>query len=239
MPVITFESGTLTKSVKEKLIQNLTDISAEITGISKDLFFISIKEIPDEGIAVGGVTVRELKERFNAAKKVPKVQNSTIDDIDEIFRLYEIATEFQKTKECVVWPTFEPSLVKTEISENRQWKLINDNQIACIWATTFDDPQIWEEKNEEPALYIHRIATNPEFRGHKLVAEIVEWAKKYAIEHNKRFIRMDTVGENKKLVSYYESCGFRYLGLSQLKNTSELPAHYHNATVSLFEIHLS
>ena len=50
--------------------------------------------------------------------------NSTIKDIDEIFRLYKIATEYQRAKKTVVvWPEFERQLVETEIAENRQWKL--------------------------------------------------------------------------------------------------------------------
>ncbi|WP_436807195.1 GNAT family N-acetyltransferase [Chryseobacterium sp. DT-3] len=88
-------------------------------------------------------------------------------------------------------------------------------------------------------LYIHRIATNPEFRGRNMVSEIVSWAKKYSKEHNKRFIRMDTVGENTPLINYYKKCGFAFLGLVQLKDTDGLPGHYHNAELSLFEIDLS
>jgi len=49
---------------------------------------------------------------------------------------------------------------------------------------------------------------------------------------------MDTVGENKGLISYYQKCGFNFLELLQLKNTDGLPAHYHNAIVSLFQIAL-
>ena len=58
----------------------------------------------------------------------------------------------------------------------------------------------------------------------------------FAKENNKQFIRMDTVGENKKLIGYYQKCGFSFLGLFQLTNTETLPLHYHNATVSLFEM---
>ncbi|CAO3452544.1 MULTISPECIES: 4-oxalocrotonate tautomerase DmpI [unclassified Azospirillum] len=64
MPVIVFESGALTKEVKAELIQQLTDISVKITGIPKELFLVSIHELPDEDIAVGGVTVKELKQRL-------------------------------------------------------------------------------------------------------------------------------------------------------------------------------
>ena len=64
MPVIVFESGELKKEVKAELIQQLTDVSAKVTGIPKELFFVSIHELPDEDIAVGGVTVKELKQRL-------------------------------------------------------------------------------------------------------------------------------------------------------------------------------
>jgi ribosomal protein S18 acetylase RimI-like enzyme len=105
-------------------------------------------------------------------------------------------------------------------------------------ATTFSDPQIWEERNNDSAVYIHRIATNPEFRGQNLVGHILEWAKKFALENKKRFIRMDTVGENPGLINYYTKFGFDFLGLSKLQNTGGLPAHYDNATVSLFQFEL-
>ena len=64
----------------------------------------------------------------------------------------------------------------------------------------------------------------------------MEWSKKYADENEKRFIRMDTVGENKGLINYYQKCGFDYLGLLKLKNTANLPIHYHDATVCLFQM---
>jgi GNAT superfamily N-acetyltransferase len=166
------------------------------------------------------------------------IQNATSTDIGEIFRLYKIATDFQKSKYIIHWPEFEVDLVQTEISENRQWKIIIDNKIACVWATTFNDPQIWEERNNDPAVYIHRIATNPEFRGQNLVGHIVVWAKQYALRNKKGFIRLDTVGENPGLITYYTKCGFDFLGLLKLQNTEGLPAHYDNATVSLFQIGL-
>lgn len=167
-----------------------------------------------------------------------EIQNSANKDIQEIFRLYNIATDFQKSKFIVHWPEFELSLVQTEIDENRQWKIIIDGKIACVWATTFNDPQIWEERNHDPSVYIHRIAVNPEFRGQNLVQQIAEWAKQYALSNEKRFVRMDTVGENTGLINYYTKCGFEFLGLLKLQNTEGLPAHYDNATVSLFQIEI-
>lgn len=62
MPYISFESGQLEPHIKEKLIQKLTEVSVEITGIPKELFLVSIKELPDDNIAVGGKTVTILKQ---------------------------------------------------------------------------------------------------------------------------------------------------------------------------------
>jgi ribosomal protein S18 acetylase RimI-like enzyme len=166
-----------------------------------------------------------------------EIQNSNINDINEIYRLYGLASAYQKAKQTVVvWPEFERSLIETEIAENRQWKLIIDGSVACVWATTFSDAQIWEDKNQDPAVYIHRIATNPDFRGHHFVQIILDWAKEYAKRHEKKFVRLDTLGNNTRLIELYTSAGFNFLGLFDLKNTSELPEHYQDAPACLFEI---
>lgn len=163
------------------------------------------------------------------------IQNSTLADIEEIFRLYTIATNFQKSKFFVHWPEFKRELIETEVRENRQWKIIIDDQIACIWATTFSDPQIWGERNGDPAVYIHRIATNSDFRGNHFVKRIVEWAEQYAREHGKKYIRMDTIGENRGLIEHYQKCGFEYLGYYKLDSIDGLPEHYALADACLFE----
>jgi len=167
-----------------------------------------------------------------------KIINSTPDDIDEIFRLYKIASDYQKTKYIVHFPEFERELVETEIKEKRQWKISIDNNFACIFATTFSDPLIWEEKDKGDSVYIHRIATNSDYRGNNFVGDIVVWAKGYAKENNKKFIRLDTVGDNKKLIEHYKKCGFTFLGLKELINTKGLPEHYNLGTIALFEITL-
>jgi ribosomal protein S18 acetylase RimI-like enzyme len=142
----------------------------------------------------------------------------------------------QKIKGAVVWPQFDKAFIEKEILNKEQWKITIDDQVACVWSTTFSDSQIWGERNDDPSVYIHRIAANPHFRGCNMVSEIVTWSRNYARENNKKFVRMDTVGENKGLITYYQKCGFDFLGLLPLKNTESLPAHYHNATVSLFQI---
>jgi ribosomal protein S18 acetylase RimI-like enzyme len=168
-----------------------------------------------------------------------KIENSTEDDINEIFRLYTAAAAHQaRVKATVVWPHFKRQLVASEITEKRQWKLLLDNQIACVWAITFEDEQIWEERNADSAIYIHRIATNPDFRGQNFVATIVDWAKSYAYSLGKAYVRLDTIGENTRLIRHYTNAGFDFLGMFDMKNTEGLPEHYQSGQVALFEIKL-
>ena len=167
------------------------------------------------------------------------ITNSNLDDITEIFRLYQLARDFQKIQFPEnLWPEFDRDFIATEVIENRQFKIVNDNKIACIWAITYNDADIWEEKENNDAIYIHRIATNPEFRGNNFVQMIADWSKDFARKENKKFVRMDTCGQNDRLINHYKNCGFEFLGMKKLKNSSGLQAHYHNADVCFFEIEL-
>ncbi|WP_216656241.1 hypothetical protein [Campylobacter sp. RM16188] len=44
-------------------------------------------------------------------------------------------------------------VLETEIKENRRFNIKIEGKIACIWAITFDDAQIWQERNADAAIY--------------------------------------------------------------------------------------
>ena len=125
-----------------------------------------------------------------------KIENSNLTDLIKIFDLYKIATDYMKSKNQVYWPVFSKELIINEIEENRQWKLLINGQIAFIWSTALNDELIWGNKSKEPSLYIHRIATNPEFRGQNLVKKLIDWANEFGKKKKIKYIRMDTVGLN-------------------------------------------
>ena len=167
-----------------------------------------------------------------------KILNSTPADIDTIFELYDQATAYQRLHTTRYWLGFNRALVEEEILAKRQWKVVKEEVIACVFVTGFSDPHIWKEKDADPAVYLHRIATHPAFRGQGLVKEIVEWTKRYARENGKKFIRMDTGSGNDKLNNYYISCGFNYLGTTGIHPDADLPLHYKKGDYSLFEMEL-
>lgn len=65
MPFIAFESAQLSPEIKERLIERLTDVSVELTGIPKELFLVSIREQSDDNIAVGGKSIKKIKQELS------------------------------------------------------------------------------------------------------------------------------------------------------------------------------
>ncbi len=165
-----------------------------------------------------------------------QIINSTEADINTIFKFYDWAIAYQKTKFNKHWQGFDLELVVKEVSENRQWKMIVDGEIVCVFAITFNDEIIWGEIDKQPSIYIHRIVTHPNYRGKNYVKNIVEWAKIYGKENNRQFIRLDTWGDNEKLIEHYVNGGFTFLGLSDEMKSETLPKHYDSLRLSLFEI---
>jgi RimJ/RimL family protein N-acetyltransferase len=167
------------------------------------------------------------------------IENSNLSDVSKIFELYSMATAYMKSKNQVHWPEFSKELINHEIEEKRQWKLVIDGHIACIWAIDFNDDLIWGDKNNDPSIYIHRITTNPSFRGQNLVKQLIDWANDFGKSKDLQYIRMDTVGMNHGLINHYARIGFQFLGTKKLENTDRLPAHYKDGEVCFFQKEIS
>lgn len=164
-----------------------------------------------------------------------KILNCNIRDIDNIFEMYADATKYQKERVTDYWPKFSEKMVKAEIINKKHFKLMINENIACIWCITFNDPLIWGNKNNNESIYFHRIAAHKNYRGKNYIKKIITWGKKYAKKNNKKYLRLDTVGHNRKLIEYYTKFGFKFLGLTKLSASKELPDHYQRASVCLFE----
>ena len=168
-----------------------------------------------------------------------EIKNCLIGDVDEILLLYEAARNLQIQQKMVIWPSFEKAFIEKEIMEKRQWKLVTGDLIACNWAITFEDKEIWGQKDKNDSIYIHRICNNPTLRGNRYIDTIIDWAVKYAGQINKQFVRLDTLGNNTRLIQHYTSAGMKFLGMVTLTDTENLPGHYQKEpNCCLFEIDL-
>ena len=64
MPLITIEGGYLTQKQKNELIEKITKIASDVMHIPHKFFFVSIKELPDENIGIGGKTIDKIKSEY-------------------------------------------------------------------------------------------------------------------------------------------------------------------------------
>ena len=168
-----------------------------------------------------------------------EIMSSTIDDIDKIFCLYDDAIEYQKKVFTKQWEGFERNLIERELREHRQWKIVINDEVAAIFAISFNDKLLWKENDDQPSIYIHRIVTHSKFRGAAFMLTIIDWAKQYAKKKEKNFIRMDTWGDNQRLIDYYVKCGFTHIDTVPIIKTDSLPSHYKfNETLALLEIRI-
>lgn len=158
--------------------------------------------------------------------------------IERILKLYDEAIEFQKTVFDKHWLGFDRAKVLVEIAEGRLWRIDEDNETACIFSVAYEDPFIWGAYSGHRSMYIHRIVTSRRFRGRGYVRAITNWSKMHAAEKGLRFVRMDTWGDNQRLIAYYQECGFEFVGLMSPEPSQALPKHYEGISLSLFEIDL-
>ena len=162
---------------------------------------------------------------------------STVEDINEIFSIYESASKLQREKGQEAWKGFERSLVIKEIEEGRLWKIMADNQMAGVFSLNLHKENIWANHQPEFVFYIHRIAKRSGTKI-KLLDEILPWAKNFASSKGLKYLRLDTFGNNKELVGHYMRSGFRLKEVIRTDNDHNLPLHYQNASLALLELEL-
>lgn len=166
---------------------------------------------------------------------------TAIDDLPAIRELFMAAIGYQKEKFGKHWHGLNEPVLLREIGEGMHWKIVEGGQIAAFFSIALDDALIWDERNADPAIYLHRIVTNPAFRGKGYVRHITEWAIEYGRAAGLRFVRLDTDRANARLNDYYRECGYTFCGIKVFHdvNDSRVPRHYFGSGLSLYEIRIS
>ncbi|CAL2105563.1 GNAT family N-acetyltransferase [Tenacibaculum sp. 190524A02b] len=163
------------------------------------------------------------------------VQNSTIIDLDFIVWLYDEAIKYQKRNGFVGWESIDKNHLKREIENNLNYKIIQDENIVCVFGVVFSDKLIWRDKDKGASIYIHRITVNPNFKGQKQFKKVLEWAKDYCTKNGLDSIRMDTWTENPAIIEFYKKYGFKVIEEFKTADTKELPEQHRDLNVTLLE----
>lgn len=167
-----------------------------------------------------------------------KIVNAIKDDLATIVGLFKQAMELQGKNGYKVWSSMDKVGIEKDIANGLQYKIVKGNDIVCIFSIQRSDPFIWRERDQNDAIYLHRIVVNPQFKGQKQFENVLNWAKQFAQINKLRFVRMDTWADNAKIIEYYRSFGFEFIESYKTSNAPELPMQNRNLDVALLEIKL-
>lgn len=165
-----------------------------------------------------------------------KVFNTSLQDWEQIKWLFDEAIKLQNKNGYKVWQSIDEIALQKDIRDKLQFKIIEGKHIVCIFSIQYNDPFIWQDKDQNDAIYLHRIVTNPNFKGQRLFKKLLTWAIQYAKQNNRKYLRMDTWSHNHQLIDYYKSFGFRFVENYKTTDTEELPLQNRNLNVALLEL---
>jgi GNAT superfamily N-acetyltransferase len=166
------------------------------------------------------------------------IVHTTEADLPIIYWLFEEAIAYQQRQGYIVWNGYSKEALQDDIALKRQYKIEIDGEIACIFTVFYSDEYIWGALEQDQAVYLHRVVTNPNFRGRNLFQIVFDWTVAHAHAMGKALFRIDTWADNPKLVSYYLGFGFKHLGNLVTPDTPALPLPYRSVHVSLLELDL-
>jgi ribosomal protein S18 acetylase RimI-like enzyme len=168
-----------------------------------------------------------------------KIVNTTREDLDTIFYLFEQVMELQGKNGYRVWDNIDKTGLEKDIEKRLQYKILRGNDILCIFSVQYNDPFIWRDRDKDDAIYLHRIVVNLKFKGQKQFEKVLNWSKEFARQNNLKFVRMDTWADNKKIIDYYKSFGFEFIENYKTGNLSGLPTQNRNLNMALLEMKLN
>lgn len=168
-----------------------------------------------------------------------KIEHTTTTDLEFIYTLFDQAIAYQQRKGYPVWKGYDKNAFRQDIEAGNQYKILIDAQIAIVFSVCYTDKVIWREKENGTAVYLHRIAVNPAFKGQQLFGAILDWTKAHALEKGLAFIRMDTWADNPTILEYYKSYGFSFVENYTTPDSTELPSQHRNLGLALLEMRLS
>jgi GNAT superfamily N-acetyltransferase len=138
------------------------------------------------------------------------------DDLSLVMGLLHRRVEWLRDQGSDQWSTYqrwEPEMVES-IAEGRTLVLRVADTYEPVGTLTFSheaDPDFWTlEEQEVPALYLSKLATNPDYAGCGLGRLMLDYALYLAIAERLAEVRMDVWRTAKKLHQYYESQGWSH-----------------------------
>ena len=114
--------------------------------------------------------------------------------------------------EAETWPRpFPREELAERVDRDELFVVEADGEPAATFTLLLDDTSFWGERPPD-AVYLHKLAVRPGFRGRGLGARIVEWVERRAAEAGRAYLRLDCLRDDPRIRGWYESLGFEHRG---------------------------
>ena len=164
------------------------------------------------------------------------IQTANLSDIPAMLDIYTQARAYQIKTGQATYPIFTKENLEPLIHAGEYFKIEIEGKIAVILFIIFEDLAVWDKLENNCSIYIHRIATHPDFKGRNLMRVVTDFAIDYAKKHNRQFVRMDTWNRNDRLKNYYLKFGFKELGTRILPSNEAIHPHHWGETCVFLEL---
>jgi len=157
------------------------------------------------------------------------IRKAKITELPNIKQLTEACAKAMIKKGIFQWNEQYPSLQKLreDIENEELYTFVKDKRIIGIIVITpgMDEEYIpikWLSRTNKN-IYIHRLATHPDFWGQGYAQKLMDFAENKAKVEDYESVRLDTFSQNKRNQNFYEARGYNRLGNIYFPKQSKHP----------------
>ncbi len=80
--------------------------------------------------------------------KAYKIVNTTSNDLEFIYWLFDEAIAYQKRNNYPVWKTYDKDILQKDIDRRLKYKIVSGDDITCIFSLCYAEPIPMERKRK-------------------------------------------------------------------------------------------
>ncbi|PRX51538.1 GNAT family N-acetyltransferase [Salegentibacter salegens] len=166
------------------------------------------------------------------------IKKASLKDLPKIKNLTEACAEVLQHQNIFQWNEHYPSRDKlqNDVQNKELYVFEEENMIIAIIVLTSKMDEVYRSINwlskTGNNLYVHRLATHPNYWGKGYARKMMDFAEEFATSQNFSSIRLDTFSKNKRNQKFYEARDYTKLGDVYFPHKNEHPFHCYEKLIA-------
>ena len=146
-----------------------------------------------------------------------RIRRAKNEDLNEVMQLLGRVVPLMRESGNLQWGDDYPNVdvLESDVENGFLWVALIDERIAGVAAITTDQYPEYADVGwdvTEPAIVVHRLAVDPDFRGRGVAAALMNQAEVVAKEKGIQVMRVDTNTQNQATQKLFPKLGYRCAG---------------------------